>query len=879
TPINIPNELERKLSIIKPVLLPSNSKYNGSSYDVNSLDRSNSRNSITLNTKYPVPLEPINKTPSHSSINNESSYVDNSYLPASPKLHTYRSQGEDILKTRKICVVNTPSNNLMNIIDSHSNNLSINSLNQKVGNNETSSLSNSNSNTDNKTTKNNKKSKNNNKNKNIKSKNNKNGNSKISKTTTYTAKKKKSLHPKQTETGDTTKKLSSSTLLKQENKASEKESPFIQKEEIKTLNISTKNEEPMIVKTPQGNTNINNHSNNNIILNENNNINIINKTKSIDTFDNNGNSNIKNNDKDKNKNNSNITTLKSNSKEKNNKKPDNIDKKNNTSNITENCNSITKKKKAQTTIGKGKTTTKSTITSSTKKDSNKKVNTNGSNTKKPEKLDTSKQVIDVNENKIQNIVQNDMISSTSNKSLINNSEIKESITVENQTIKNDTNENSLQLNNKKQISLTNSISEKKTIQFNVVINDSINITSEPTTSTTTNINITSNNKDNDNKNSNAVKSKDNENSINLNHINTTGKETISTITSPPLKNTNNRTKKLKNTSNVANNIGSEDKLKERKDQSNKKSNIEQSNSNIPSKKKENGNSTDNKKLEEPTSNNNKLPILSNTSSKASTYLKPKASQLNPLNQTSIPPTSSISQQSIRNQNILSTVDFGTNFNDNVKQSIYNHDPKGIYQGTNNLFSDSGGKSHTSGLLDTAKNCQSTINKIKLPTMSENNTHPQKLTSTPAPKTSAISGNVNLNDMFPMPNTKLTPLSSINANNKINYLMEKENQQYQESSSIINNFPQSRPIHTVLKPIQLTGNLPFGNEQTIENIGIKNKYTPLDNIPSKPAVQILQPLKSHNQIKPDFGNQSLNPLPKIPNNKHDLPFPAIRKSKK
>lgn len=129
-----PNELERQSSIIKPVLLTTNSK--GSFHELTSLEHINNLSNGSLNTKYPVPLEPINTTSSNHSLNNASSYIDNSYVPESPKLHTYssnlKSKGDDILKTRKICVVNTSNNNLMNIIDGHTNTLSsVSTMNQK----------------------------------------------------------------------------------------------------------------------------------------------------------------------------------------------------------------------------------------------------------------------------------------------------------------------------------------------------------------------------------------------------------------------------------------------------------------------------------------------------------------------------------------------------------------------------------------------------------------------------------------------------------------------------------------------------------------------------------------------------------------------------
>ncbi|OUM59200.1 hypothetical protein PIROE2DRAFT_15340, partial [Piromyces sp. E2] len=921
TPTHYPNELERKSSIIKPVLLPSSSKNSGSFYELNPLDRNSNKRSGTLNTKYPVPLEPISKSGSHSSINNESSYVDNSYLPESPKLQTYRSQGEDILKTRKICVVNTPSNNLMNLIDGHTNNLSVNSLNQKVGTNETSNLSNSNSNTDNRTTKNNKKSKNNNKNKNNKSKNNKNGNSKISKpTTTYTAKKKKSLHPKQTETSNATKKLSSPTVLEQkkENKTSKKESPDDQKETIKTSNISNKNEDSINKIPSLGNTNSNKHSNNNINLNINDNTNIINKTKSTNTIDSNNNinsnkSNNNNNIINKNNSKSNVTSsLKSNSKEKNNRKLSISEKKNTTNNIIDNGNKTTKKKKAQTTTGKGKTT--STTTTKTTKDSNKKTTNNTS--KKTNVSNKSKIKTEINNtneltNKIPSSI-NDTNDKTPNKP-ISSSDNKDISKVET-TINNNDNMTKASL-------LSGSISDNKTIQPSTLINDDkiISGSNGPTTTTataTTNSNLNSIEKPKDNNNNNSI------NSTTINTQKDKNKETTSTILSSSVKDTKNKNKESistttsstvnepkdkikesKNTSKVTTvNPGLEDKPKGPKIPFSRRSSIDPSKAiGTPSttKKKEERKSSINEKTEKSTNTTKnkeskqvtettldpgKLPTLPNMTSKPSNYLKPKTAQQMSVKQPSVSSPSPISPppQTIRKPPTLSTVDFGqTYFNDAVKPPIFNHDPKGIYQGINNLYSDSGGKAPPlSESMDTTKNHQTTLGKAKLPALPDFNTPTPKISSTPAVKTSAISGNINFNDVFSLPNNnKLTPLSPVNANSKINYLMEKENQHSQESSNGINNFPQSRPIRTVLKPIQLTSDLPFGNETVMEEVNFKKKLTPLDNIPSKPAIQVLQPLKSHNQIMPDCDNQSLNPIAKLPKIQRESPLPMIRKTKK
>jgi len=81
----------------------------------------------------------------------------------------------------------------------------------------------------------------------------------------------------------------------------------------------------------------------------------------------------------------------------------------------------------------------------------------------------------------------------------------------------------------------------------------------------------------------------------------------------------------------------------------------------------------------------------------------------------------------------------------------------------------------------------------------------------------------------------------------------------------------------LKPIQLTSELPFGNDQTMEDIGLGKKATsPLDNIPPKSSIQLLKPLTSHNQIMPDFDKQPLTPLPKM---QREAQLPLIRKSKK
>jgi hypothetical protein len=132
------NEHDRKTSIIKPILLPPKTDYSSSYYsfqELKPIDNA-SFSSGSLNKKYPVPLEPINRSisNSHQTINNSSSYIDNSYLQDldSPIIQSpYKTKGEDILKTRKICVSLNNNNNIMDIIDGQSNNLSVNSMNQK----------------------------------------------------------------------------------------------------------------------------------------------------------------------------------------------------------------------------------------------------------------------------------------------------------------------------------------------------------------------------------------------------------------------------------------------------------------------------------------------------------------------------------------------------------------------------------------------------------------------------------------------------------------------------------------------------------------------------------------------------------------------------
>ncbi|ORX82835.1 hypothetical protein BCR32DRAFT_158816 [Anaeromyces robustus] len=123
--------------MIKPNLIITKSNKNSSSFnELNSLDNLNINNN-NLNTKYPVPLEPISNTNSSHSLINTSSYLEDSYVPENLQYNSYnnlKTKGEDILKTRKICTVsiNNPNANFMNIIDGHSTNLSsVNSLNQK----------------------------------------------------------------------------------------------------------------------------------------------------------------------------------------------------------------------------------------------------------------------------------------------------------------------------------------------------------------------------------------------------------------------------------------------------------------------------------------------------------------------------------------------------------------------------------------------------------------------------------------------------------------------------------------------------------------------------------------------------------------------------
>lgn len=131
---NYPNEPETNISTIKPNLLPSNSKNSNSIQsfnEINSFDNTNIGNG-NLNTKYPVPLEPISRSRSnsHHSFDN-ASYIDSPYVPESPVHNTYKTKGEDILKTRKLCVSINNNNNIMDIIDGQPSNLSVSPLNQK----------------------------------------------------------------------------------------------------------------------------------------------------------------------------------------------------------------------------------------------------------------------------------------------------------------------------------------------------------------------------------------------------------------------------------------------------------------------------------------------------------------------------------------------------------------------------------------------------------------------------------------------------------------------------------------------------------------------------------------------------------------------------
>jgi len=571
-------------------------------------------------------------------------------------------------------------------------------------------------------------------------------------------------------------------------------------------------------------------------------------------------------------------------------------------------NKTVKKKRIQTTTGKSKTsTTTTTKTTAAKKESNKKTINNKSDISSKSGTTTeinknkSNNKISSSTNFIDDKIQNNLISSSDIKDI---SKVGAITTKDNTTDKTSTDE--VKPDERKTPLLTNSISDKKASQLS--INNTNNNTMLESNGSTTISNTTATI---DNKLNTITKISDN--SVNYTINNTKEKtskitsaitsqtikdtkdktkETISTTTSPTINDTSDNTKESKNIPKVSINSGLEDKPKGPKIPLSKRSSVDSSKmvSTLSIKKKDEIKSSFNEKSkknivktmelkqsEEPIIDLGKLPTLPNMSSKPSNYLKPKTAQSTSLKQPPLSTPSPISQPP-RKQSVLSTVDFGQSyFNDAIKPPISNHDPKGVFQGINNLYSDSGGKAPPSELLDTIKNHQTTLGKAKLPALPDINPSTSKFHSTPAVKTSAISGNVNLNDVFPMPtNNRLAPLSSINANNKINYLMEKENQHIQESTSAMNNFPQSRPIRTVLKPIQFTGDLPFGNEFPMEDINFR-KNTPLDNIPSKPSIQVLQPLKSHNQIMPDFNNQSLNPLAKIPKIQRESPL--IRKSKK
>jgi hypothetical protein len=132
-PINYPNDLESKKNMIKPNLLPSNSEHNNRCHELNSADVIN-LDSGNPNTTHTTQNEPVNhsKLNTHQSFNNTSSCIDDIYLPNGSEIHhPYKSKGDDMLKTNKIYVSLNNHNNIMNIIDDHPNDLSVNSLNQK----------------------------------------------------------------------------------------------------------------------------------------------------------------------------------------------------------------------------------------------------------------------------------------------------------------------------------------------------------------------------------------------------------------------------------------------------------------------------------------------------------------------------------------------------------------------------------------------------------------------------------------------------------------------------------------------------------------------------------------------------------------------------
>ncbi|ORX82834.1 hypothetical protein BCR32DRAFT_326681 [Anaeromyces robustus] len=306
------------------------------------------------------------------------------------------------------------------------------------------------------------------------------------------------------------------------------------------------------------------------------------------------------------------------------------------------------------------------------------------------------------------------------------------------------------------------------------------------------------------------------------------------------------------------------------------------------------NSMNNKKKDEMKVNNNeKTSILSNntldlnalphlpniTSQQQQPYLKQKLTQQQSSNQTQL--SYQLSKQTQNKQQESQKQILQINI-ENDQSFFKNHESKAVYNGINNLYSDSGGKTLSKNIESSTKNLQNTLENPKLPMVNDLDPTPLKSSSQKV-KTSAITSSINFNDVFSVSgNNKLTPLSMVNANKKINYLMELENLKSEESNPI-NNLPHTHPVRPFLKPIKLAGDLPFNNDlQPIGEIPLKKTPLSLENIhsSSKTPLHFVQPQISNKQIIPDFNNKNLPPIPnKLSKIQNESPLPILRKTKK
>ncbi|KAL6593228.1 hypothetical protein LY90DRAFT_188103 [Neocallimastix californiae] len=861
-PINYPNDLESKKNMIKPNLLPSNSEHNNRCHELNSADVIN-LDSGNPNTTHTTQNEPVNhsKLNTHQSFNNTSSCIDDIYLPNGSEIHhPYKSKGDDMLKTNKIYVSLNNHNNIMNIIDDHPNDLSVNSLNQKVGNNdkEMCNIINSNSNSDSNidsTSKNIKNSKNNLKKKINKSKNNNNSNgfSKISKTTKYTAKKKKLVHLKQTETSVSAKKLSSSKT---------------------NISKSSKQEKQQKIKTAINKKEFN-KSSHTVAKSEDE----INKKSLI------GNINSDLNNKDKNKKNNNINELVQNIHD------ENKDSKINDYNIVKNNEKKLRVLSSRNKINKIPVNSKKELniktrpTSINKNKYNKEINKRNNENKIYDKNSTNKSEkneIEIVEYLYENKVDNDKNSSslTYNKVLecdsnyvnINgtNKYLKTNIPSSNEKESFESAISINSLNGESKKSETSSAMTKKNSIKSPILR-SVNrketgkkILKPDTSNTTTPITITDE--------SQNISSTFNEKEF--------YKTTVNSDLSKPSSEENLNSKELKKSNEKRNiqlastvdiNLCDKNKISinESSINSNNKINITKKEKKEKKSHKKELRTEENHKSKDDIFDLTKLPEIPNLSTKQqSSYINKKSSIKQLLEQQQINDSKPYLNSRETDQTYVKS---------SIKQSIPNHEPNVIYQGINNLYSDSGGKNPSKVRTTIIKNHPIPIKMAKLPVLSDLSTSTTKFPCMPLQKESAIVSSVNLNDTFPIPESnKLAPLSSLNdANKKINDLIERENLKSSENLVYMNNQHQSRSNRTVLKPISLTSDLPFNNDNTPNEIGIKESSFPLSLL-NKPPIH---PIKPNNQNLPDFGNSTSDPISnKTKKLNHELPFPLLRKTK-